>query len=154
SRASPVASRPPADRRVPALDLSCRIGKGAPLVRGRIGADGIRADRQKDNQHRGVDPFPGAEGSPDDGDPERADNGGTLVSMAKPIPDNYPNLFPYIVVDAAASAIDFYTTVFGAREIVRIPTPDGRVAHSELQIGDSMLMLADESPEVGSSPRK
>ena len=67
----------------------------------------------------------------------------------KPIPDGYPVVSPYLVVDGAAAAIDFYTKVLGATERMRMPGPDGRIGHAELQIGDSVVMLADEFPDQG-----
>jgi PhnB protein len=67
----------------------------------------------------------------------------------KPIPDGYPRVSPYLVVDGAQKAIEFYTTVLGATERMRIPGPDGRIGHAELQVGDSVIMLADEFPDVG-----
>jgi len=70
-----------------------------------------------------------------------------MVSV-KPIPDRYPRLTPYLCVDGAAQAITFYTTVFGAKERMRLPAPNGRIGHAELQIGDSVIMLADEYPEM------
>ncbi|HET7486990.1 MAG TPA: VOC family protein [Acidimicrobiales bacterium] len=69
--------------------------------------------------------------------------------MVKPIPDGYPRLSPYLTVDGAAAAIEFYADVFGAKERGRMPMPDGRVGHAELEVGDSLLMLSDESPEMG-----
>jgi PhnB protein len=68
--------------------------------------------------------------------------------MAKPIPDGYPRVTPYLIIDGASAAIDFYRSVFGARERMRMPAPDGRVGHAELEIGDSLIMLADEFPEM------
>ena len=67
----------------------------------------------------------------------------------KPIPDGYPTLTPYLTVKGASRAMDFYAKVFGAKERYHLPGPDGRVAHAELQIGSSVLMLADECPERG-----
>jgi PhnB protein len=73
----------------------------------------------------------------------------------KPIPDEYPRVIPYLIVDGAAKAIDFYTTVLGATERMRMGGPDGKVAHAELAIGDGMIMLADEFPDMGAnSPKK
>ena len=69
--------------------------------------------------------------------------------MVQPIPDGYPSLSPYISVDGAAAAIDFYTKVLGAKERMRMPGPDGKIGHAELQIGDSVLMLADPWEEGG-----
>lgn len=68
----------------------------------------------------------------------------------KPIPEGYTTITPYLVVQNAAEALDFYKNAFGAVELFRMPGPDGRVMHSEIQIGDSRLMLADECPQ-GSS---
>lgn len=76
------------------------------------------------------------------------------MATVKPVPDGYPRIIPYLSVDGASAAIDFYTTVLGARERMRMPGPDGRVGHAELEIGDSMLMLADASPEMGGSTPK
>jgi PhnB protein len=68
--------------------------------------------------------------------------------MTQPIPDGYPRVTPYLIVDGASAAIDFYSSVLGASERMRMPAPDGRVGHAELEIGDSMIMLADEFPEM------
>ena len=67
----------------------------------------------------------------------------------RPIPEGYHSVTPYLIVTGAASAIEFYKHAFGAKEVMRIPHPDGRVGHAELQIGDSRIMLADEFPEIG-----
>jgi PhnB protein len=67
----------------------------------------------------------------------------------KPIPEGYPRVSPYLVVDGAQKAIEFYTTVLGFTERMRMPGPDGRIGHAELQLDDSVVMLADEFPEVG-----
>lgn len=69
--------------------------------------------------------------------------------MANPIPDDYPRLIPYLIVDDASAAIDFYCSVLGASERMRLAGPDGKVGHAELDLGDSMIMLADEHPETG-----
>jgi PhnB protein len=68
---------------------------------------------------------------------------------AKPIPDDYPRVMAYLTIDGASDAIDFYTKVFAAKERVRLGGPDGKVGHAELQIGDSVVMLADTFPEMG-----
>ena len=70
------------------------------------------------------------------------------MANAKPIPEGYHNITPYLVVKGAAAAIDFYKQVFGAVEIMRMPQPDGRVGHAELKFGDSVVMMADEFPEM------
>jgi PhnB protein len=67
----------------------------------------------------------------------------------KPIPDGYPRVTPYLMVDGASDAIDFYTKVLGAEERVRMPGPDGKLGHAEIAIGDSVIMLADEYPDMG-----
>lgn len=65
-----------------------------------------------------------------------------------PIPEGYPRVTPYLCVDGAAAAIDFYTTVLGAEERMRMPGPDGRIGHAELLLGDAVVMLADEYPDM------
>ena len=75
--------------------------------------------------------------------------------MVNPIPEGYHSVTPYLVVDDAKAAIDYYTRAFGAREKFRLPMPapsgEGgeRIGHAELVIGDSHVMLADEFPEQG-----
>jgi len=77
------------------------------------------------------------------------------MSSARPIPDGYHTATPYLIVDDAARAIEFYKKAFGAAEKVRIAAPGGRVGHAEIQIGDSPIMLADEHPEIGAlSPHR
>jgi PhnB protein len=71
-----------------------------------------------------------------------------MSPAVKPIPDGYPAVMPYLFVDGASAAIDFYRTVFGAGERMRMAEPSGRVGHAELTIGDSVIMLADEHPEM------
>jgi PhnB protein len=66
----------------------------------------------------------------------------------KAIPDNYSRVSPYLCVAGASAAIDFYKQVLGATERLRLPGPGGKVGHAELQIGDCVLMLADEYPEM------
>ena len=73
------------------------------------------------------------------------------MAKVQPIPEDYPQVIPYLTVDGAAGAIDFYTSVFGAKERTRMPGPDGRVGHAELEIGRSMVMLADVFPEMGNA---
>ena len=77
------------------------------------------------------------------------------MSPVQPIPDAYPTVTPYLCVDGAAQAIECYTAVFGATERMRMDGPDGRIGHCELGLGTSMIMLADEHPEIGFlSPQK
>ena len=75
--------------------------------------------------------------------------------MTSPIPEGYPRVMPYLIVDGASDAIDFYGSVLGASERMRMPGPDGRIGHAELQVGDSVIMLADENPDMGAvGPRR
>jgi PhnB protein len=67
----------------------------------------------------------------------------------KPIPKGYEAPTPYLVVRDAARAIDFYAKAFGAKEIMRMPGPDGKIGHADVAIGKGHVMLADESPEMG-----
>jgi PhnB protein len=74
--------------------------------------------------------------------------------MAKPIPEGYRTVTPYITVKGAAQAIDFYKRAFGAKEGERMTDPGGqRVMHAEIKIGDSPVMLSDECEEMGPGPR-
>jgi len=76
------------------------------------------------------------------------------------IPEGYNSITPYLVIKGAAEAIEYYKSVFGATEVMRMPDPSGRIGHAELKIGNSHIMLADEFPEMnyrgpvsdGSSP--
>jgi PhnB protein len=70
----------------------------------------------------------------------------------QPIPDGYHSLQIYLAVEDASKAIDFYKQAFGAEETIRMPGPDGSVAHAELQIGDSKLMLSDPFPQSSVRP--
>src|SRR5262245_42138067 len=77
-----------------------------------------------------------------------------MPSKPKPIPAGYHSVTPYIIVDGAARAIDFYKKAFGATETLRIPAPGGKIGHAEIKVGDSIIMLADEHPDMGArSPR-
>ncbi len=67
----------------------------------------------------------------------------------KPIPDGYHTVTPYLIVNDAVRALDFYKQAFGATELFRMQKPDGKIGHAEIKIGDSPIMLADEHPEVG-----
>src|SRR5438045_9767791 len=67
----------------------------------------------------------------------------------KPIPEGYHSLTPYLIVRGGAAAIDFYSKAFGAVELFRFPSPDGKIGHAEIKIGDSPIMLADEYPDLG-----
>lgn len=67
----------------------------------------------------------------------------------KPVPDGYPVLMPYLIVKDAARAIEFYVKAFGGKERLRMPGPGGKVGHAEVQLGNAVLMLADEFPAMG-----
>jgi PhnB protein len=68
---------------------------------------------------------------------------------AKPIPDGYHSVTPYLIVRNAAQAIEFYKNALGARELLRLADPGGKIMHAEIQIGNSPIMLADEFPDRG-----
>jgi PhnB protein len=69
-----------------------------------------------------------------------------------PVPEGYHTLIPYLAVDDAAEAIDYYEQAFGAKERARMDGPDGKVGHAELEIGDSVVMLADPFPHASTTP--
>jgi PhnB protein len=69
-------------------------------------------------------------------------------AQVKPIPDTYPQVVPYLCVDGASAAIEFYRHVFGATERMRMPEPDGRLGHAELEIGTAVIMISDEFPDL------
>jgi PhnB protein len=70
----------------------------------------------------------------------------------QPIPDGYNTVSPYLAVDDAERAIEYYKKAFGAEETVRMNAPDGRIGHAELKIGESHLMLSDPFPESSTKP--
>jgi PhnB protein len=75
-------------------------------------------------------------------------------SVVKPIPEGHPAVSPYLIVHDATRALEFYKKAFGAKELMRHAGPDGRIGHAEIRIADSVIMLADEHPEVNArSPR-
>ncbi len=69
--------------------------------------------------------------------------------MTKPIPDGFHSVTPSLVVSNAAEAIEFYKKAFNANEIYKFPTPDGKILHAMIQIGDSFVMMSDEFPTMG-----
>jgi PhnB protein len=71
------------------------------------------------------------------------------AKKVQPIPAGYHAVTAYLSIKGAGQAIDFYNRAFGAKEVVRIPGPQGTIGHAELKIGDSLVMLADESPDMG-----
>jgi PhnB protein len=72
-----------------------------------------------------------------------------MPDKVKRIPDEYRTATPYLIVQGAAAALDFYQKAFGATELVRMAQPDGRIGHAEVRIGEARIMLADEVPEMG-----
>jgi PhnB protein len=72
----------------------------------------------------------------------------------KPIPEGYHTLAPYLAVENAAHAIDYYKTAFGAKERVLMEAPGGAIGHAELEIGDSVVMLSDPFPQSSTKPPK
>src|SRR5258707_3272499 len=77
-----------------------------------------------------------------------------MTNSVQPIPTGFHSVTPYLVVNDAVRAIDFYQRAFGAKQTVRMDGPDGKIGHAELTIGDSKIMLADEMPHSGCrSPR-
>ena len=67
----------------------------------------------------------------------------------KPIPEAYHTVTPYLIIEGAAAAIEFYKKAFGAKELFRFPAPEGKIGHAEIKIGDSPIMLADAYPDMG-----
>ncbi|HZW21206.1 VOC family protein [Noviherbaspirillum sp.] len=72
-----------------------------------------------------------------------------MTNKVKPVPEGYHTLTPYLTIRNAAAALDFYKRAFGAEETFRVASPDGKVGHAEIRIGDSAIMLSDEFPEMG-----
>ena len=73
-----------------------------------------------------------------------------MAVFAKPVPEGFHTVTPAIAVKDAAKAIEFYKKALGAQELVRMPSPDGKIMHAELKIGDSIILLSDEMPMPGS----
>jgi PhnB protein len=69
--------------------------------------------------------------------------------VVKPIPDGYYTVTPYLIIKDAASALEYYKKAFAATELMRMADPSGKVMHAEMKIGNSIVMLADEFPEMG-----
>jgi PhnB protein len=74
-----------------------------------------------------------------------------MAAQVNPIPEGYAGVTPYLIVRGGAAAIDFYKRAFGATEVYRLPMPDGRVGHAEVRVAGSVIMLADEFPEMGAT---
>ena len=77
-----------------------------------------------------------------------------MTAKVSPIPQGYHTVTPTLVVDEAARAIDFYQKALGAEETLRMPGPGGKIMHAEIRIGDSVIMLNDEMPEMGARSPK
>jgi PhnB protein len=76
------------------------------------------------------------------------------MPAVRPILDGYPTLTAYLIVGDGAAAIAFYQQVFGAKLRLKLGAPGGKIGHAELEIGDSLIMLADEHPDIGAlSPK-
>jgi PhnB protein len=75
-----------------------------------------------------------------------------MANPVKPIPEGYHSITPGLVCRDASRAIEFYKAAFGAQEIMRMPSPDGKITHAELKIGDSMLFVNDEFPGMAAAP--
>jgi PhnB protein len=74
---------------------------------------------------------------------------------AKHVPEGYHSLTPYIICDGAAAALDYYKKAFGAEERMRFAGPGGKIMHAEITVAGSIIMLADEFPEMGAvSPKR
>lgn len=71
------------------------------------------------------------------------------MARVNPIPEGSHSVQPYLIFAGCAQAMEFYTKAFGARELMCMKGPEGRVGHAEMQIGDSHIMMADEHPEIG-----
>lgn len=84
--------------------------------------------------------------------PARAKRPATAKKRVSAIPHGYHTVTPQLTVSGAAEAIDFYKRAFGAKELMRMPSPDGKVMHAELKIGDSVVFVVDEFPHTGPGP--
>jgi PhnB protein len=76
------------------------------------------------------------------------------MADVRAIPEGYPQVIPYLIVDGADAAIGFYAETLGAKERMRMDGPDGKIGHAELEIGDGLVMLADENPDMGARSPK
>src|SRR4051794_29460780 len=71
-----------------------------------------------------------------------------MAKTVNPIPDGYHSVTPYLIMNGAADAIEFYKKAFGATELFRMAQPDGKIGHAEIKIGNSPIMLSDEAPDM------
>jgi len=72
-----------------------------------------------------------------------------MAKAAKPVPEGFHTVSPYLAIRDAAKAVEFYKKAFGAQERSLMPRPDGKLQHAEVQIGDSIIMLSEEFPDMG-----
>jgi PhnB protein len=77
-----------------------------------------------------------------------------MATKPRPVPEGYHTVTPYLAVDDAARAIEFYKRAFGAKERVRMEAPGGTIGHAELEVGDSLVMLSDPFPQASTRPPK
>lgn len=70
-----------------------------------------------------------------------------MARPSNPVPEGFRSVTPYLCIDGAAGAIEFYTQAFGAKELMRHTDPDGRIRHAQFVIGDSAFMISDAYPE-------
>jgi uncharacterized glyoxalase superfamily protein PhnB len=76
-----------------------------------------------------------------------------MAKKAEATPRGYHTVTPSLFVAGAAKAIEFYKRALGAEELMRFPSPDGQIIHAEIKVGDSIIMLADEMPDMGRGPK-
>lgn len=72
-----------------------------------------------------------------------------MTNKVKPIPEGYHSITPYLIIKGCAEAIEYYKKAFGAKEVMRMDMPGGKIGHAELLVGNSHIMMADEFPEMG-----
>jgi PhnB protein len=78
-----------------------------------------------------------------------------MAQAARRIPEGHNTVSPYLIVDGAGRALDFYKRAFGATELFRLEAPGGKIGHAEIRIGDTVIMMADEHPDHHAySPRR
>jgi PhnB protein len=69
------------------------------------------------------------------------------MASVRPVPEGYHTVTPYLIIRGASAAIEFYQRAFGATEVLRLDAPDGSIAHAEIRIGDSIIMLGEENDQ-------
>ena len=80
---------------------------------------------------------------------KRAKKSTTKKAKVEPVPKGFGTVTPYLTINGAAAAIDWYKKAFGAKELEREPTPDGKLMHARIRIGDSIVMMSDVFPGAG-----